>query len=162
MGNLSSIKNRKCIVFHLLDRKPRAVRLLGVICPLGSLLILKDIEVRTFSGAPPAGTVPGVPGGERAGALCPTGFCCAQPWALHGDRGQPLGASLGSRGAVLAPAPVCPGQAAWLPLRAAQQRGAWRSGFAYNYSDGIIFLKQTVHKCHRESGSPFIKTEKCV
>lgn len=25
-----------------------------------------------------------------------------------------------------------------------------------------FFLKQTVHKCHRESGSPFIKTEKCV
>lgn len=25
-----------------------------------------------------------------------------------------------------------------------------------------FFLKQTVHKCHWKSGSPFIKTEKCV
>lgn len=112
---------------------------LGVICPPGSLLILKDIEVRTFSGAPSVGTVPGVPGGEGAGPLCPKGFgaelspglCMetegspsegrrvrgGQPWHLH----------------------LCPGQAARLPRRAAPQRGARRSGFAYNYSDGIIF-----------------------
>lgn len=146
-----------------------------MIYPFGSFLPLKAVEVKPFPGArPPAGAAPGAPLGVQVLGPDVSALVRAPTWVQdlgrrEGPRGRRVRAGRRCReppGARLpraaASAPAHPGRGARLPRRARMAEGRTAVVLHTITATASFFLKQTVHKCHRKSGSPFIKTEKCV